>query len=78
MFEEVYDGKNRKNCFEKNSIFALSKIIFMAEKNNDHEPVNEANENKECEGSKPFFVHTLTDDGVTSDYADAKEAYEGR
>lgn len=50
----------------------------MAEKNNDHEPVNKANENKECEGSKPFFVHTLTDDGVTSDYADAKEAYEGR
>ena len=27
------------------------------------------------EDSKPFFVHTMTDDGVTSDYADAKEAY---
>lgn len=30
------------------------------------------------EDSKPFFVHTMTDDGVTSDYADAKEAYENR
>ncbi len=30
------------------------------------------------EESKPFFVHTMTDDGVTSDYADAKEAYEKR
>lgn len=28
--------------------------------------------------TNPFFVHTLTDDGVTSDYADTKEAYEGR
>ena len=32
----------------------------------------------EEEESKPFFVHTFTDDGVTSDYADAKEAYENR
>lgn len=32
----------------------------------------------EEEESKPFFVHTFTDDGVTSDYADAKEAYDNR
>ena len=30
------------------------------------------------DAGKPFFVHTFTDDGVTSDYADAKEAYENR
>lgn len=30
------------------------------------------------EDSKPFFVHTYTDDGCTSDYSDAKEAYENR
>ena len=30
------------------------------------------------DAGKPFFVHTMTDDGVTSDYADAKEAYEGK
>lgn len=29
------------------------------------------------EEKKPFFVHTMTDDDVTSDYADAKEAYGG-
>ena len=33
---------------------------------------------KQEEDSKPFFVHTITDDGVSSDYADAKEAYENR
>jgi len=42
---------------------------MMCEKN------NKKNEDEE---SKPFFVHTFTDDGVTSDYADAKEAYENR
>ena len=33
---------------------------------------------KQEEDSKPFFVHTITDDGYSSDYADAKEAYENR
>ena len=42
----------------------------MSENNDDIK-----NEEKE---SNPFFVHTFTDDGVTSDYADAKEAYENR
>lgn len=32
----------------------------------------------EEDDQKPFFVHTVTDEGVTSDYADAKEAYENR
>ena len=38
--------------------------------------MSEENKNKktEEEEGKPFFVHTLTDDGYTSDYADAKEA----
>ena len=38
----------------------------------------ENNKKNEEEESKPFFVHTFTDDGVTSDYVDAKEAYENR
>ena len=56
----------------------------MAMNWNEYELVLEAKDHKVCEdtrqdeSSKPFFVHTMTDDGVTSDYADAKEAYEGR
>ena len=39
---------------------------------------NKDNKKNVEEDSKPFFVQTITDDGVTSDYADAKEAYENR
>ena len=56
----------------------------MAMNWNEYELELEAKDHKECEvtgrdeDSKPFFVHTMTDDGVTSDYADAKEAYADR
>ena len=45
----------------------------MSEQNQQN-PQEEAPQQKP--EKKPFFVHTFTDDGVTSDYADAKEAYE--
>ena len=45
----------------------------------NYELVLEATDRKECEDAhKPFFVHTMTDDGVTSDYTDAKEAYKSK
>lgn len=46
--------------------------LIMSEQNKQN-PQEEAPQ--EQPEKKPFFVHTFTDDGVTSDYADAKEAY---
>lgn len=34
------------------------------------------NKQKADDSGKPFFVHTFTDEGITSDLADTRRAYE--